>query len=473
MSISDDARRELSGIFGDRAIHSGDDALSAYRKDMVSSPRWHRLPEAVVFPERTDEVQELMRWAQRHGIPVTARGSGSGLAGGAIAAEGGIVCSLERMKAVLDLDLDNLTVTVEPGVITHELDATLQPHGLFFAGYPMSEEICTIGGNVATNAGGGRAVKYGVTAGHVLGAEAVLASGEVLRLGGKRLKDVTGLNLLPLFVGSEGILGIVTAVTLRLTPRPNHRLAILTGFPTLEAATAAVSALRRASSGVPSSIEFIDGATARGAAAQVWRGSTPPVVIGDEVAALLLIEAEDRTGEDCAAALREYLAIAVEAGAHPLITAGDRASLDQVWKLRKAVPWWVKRRAGEYHSVEDVVVPGGAISRLVSRARELEAETGLEVAIFGHAGDGNFHINPMKPEALSPEEWDRALAEFLQGLYRTTVDLGGTISGEHGIGRKRVASLPIALSEAEIATMRALKDALDPRGLLNPGVLLP
>jgi glycolate oxidase len=205
----------------------------------------------------------------------------------------------------------------------------------------------------------------------------------------------------------------------------------------------------------------------------VWRGTVPPVIIGEEVAALLLIEAEDRTGEDCTAALREYLAITAEAGAETLLTAGDRASLDQVWKLRKAVPWWVKRRAGEYHSVEDVVVPGGAISELVARARKLEAETGLEVAIFGHAGDGNFHINPMKPESLSPEEWDQALATFLQRLYRTTVDLGGTISGEHGIGRKRVSSLPIALSEAEIGAMRALKEALDPRGLLNPGVLLP
>jgi glycolate oxidase len=473
MSISDEARQELTRLFGERVLHAGDAALAAYRKDMVSSHRWHRLPQAVVFPERTEEVQDVMKWAQRHAVPVTARGSGSGLAAGAIAAEGGIVCSLERMNTVIDLDLDNLTVTVEPGVITHELDATLQPHGLFFAGYPMSEEICTIGGNVATNAGGGRAVKYGVTAGHVLGLEVVLASGEVLHLGGKRLKDVTGLNLLPLFVGSEGILGIVTQITLRLTPRPNHRLAVLTGFATLEAATSAVSALRRASSGVPSSIEFIDGATARGAAAQVWRGTVPPVIIGEEVAALLLIEAEDRTGEDCTAALREYLAITAEAGAETLLTAGDRASLDQVWKLRKAVPWWVKRRAGEYHSVEDVVVPGGAISELVARARKLEAETGLEVAIFGHAGDGNFHINPMKPESLSPEEWDQALATFLQRLYRTTVDLGGTISGEHGIGRKRVSSLPIALSEAEIGAMRALKEALDPRGLLNPGVLLP
>lgn len=485
MSISDTALRELRREVPEavtlppegsrehrRPTRNG---YHRFSRDMVSASRWHHLPDAVVLPRSVDEVVRLMRWAARHRVPVTPRGGGSGLAGGAVAAPGGVVCSLEQMTRVVHLDTPNLAVTVEPGVVTRELDAVLAEHGLFFAGYPMSEEICTVGGNVATNAGGGRAVKHGVTADHVLGLQVVTASGAVLELGGPRLKDVTGLNLLPLFIGSEGILGIITAVTLRLTPRPGARRAILAAFPSAAAATDTVTRLRQASVGVPSSIEYIDGDTARGAAAGRSRrnNGAAGITVPADAAALLLVEAEGRNSEACVADLAAYREIVAAGDGTVIVAADSDTAVEQAWALRKAVPWWVKRQSGEYHSVEDVVVPIAAIPDLVATARRTADTHGLPVAIFGHAGDGNFHVNPMKPATMSPDDWDRTLHHFLDDLYRFVVDRGGTISGEHGIGRKRVSALPVALSPPVLEAMRAVKAALDPQGILNPGVLLP
>lgn len=463
---------ELREIFGDRLREPGAKTYEQFSHDMVSDTAWHRMPGAVVSPENTAEVSSLLTLASRHGAPVTSRGAGSGLAGGAIPVEGGIVCSLERMNRVIEIDPWNLTVTVEPGVVTRELDGMLAEHGLFFAGYPMSEEFCSIGGNVATNAGGGRAIKYGVTGAHVLGLQVVTADGTVLRLGGKRLKDVTGLNMLPLFVGSEGILGVITEITLRLTPRPAARRTLLASFTHAADATACVASLRPARAGVPSSIEYVDGRSARGAAENL-RSTLLPDDGPDETGALLLIESEGADLPAAEAQIDAYARIAREAGGAILARAENEASMEAMWKLRKAVPWWVKRRSGPYHSVEDVSVPTAAVAALVQGALNLSGRFRLDVSIFGHAGDGNFHINPMRAEELNEDEWAEELDRFLRALYAITVELGGTISGEHGIGRKRTKYLSIALGASEIAAMRAVKAALDPQGILNPGVLLP
>lgn len=482
---ADQLEEELQRIFGDRFLSASaspvSPALKRYHRDMVADTRIHRQPRAVVFPRTTAEVQSLVRLAVRHSVPITPRGGGSGLVGGAVAAPGGIVCSLEQMNTVVEIDTENLCARVQPGVVTRELDTLLEPLGLFFAGYPMSEEICTIGGNVATNAGGGRAVKYGVTAAHILGLEVVTAGAEVLALGGKRIKDVTGLNLLPLFAGSEGTLGIITEITLRLTARPHHRGVLLFGFPSVEDATAAVAALRCAPGGVPASLEYIDGVTARGAAAGLRSSQEPLPHIPDSAAALLLVEAEGDTRQSCDAQLAVYRGIAAEYRC-AMLTAGsadpddpDTAHREStaLWRLRKAVPWWVKRTSGPWHSVEDVVVPPAAVASLIPAARSLAAEAELPVAIFGHAGDGNFHINPMKPPEMPEETWDERLTGFLSELYRITGELGGAISGEHGIGRKRTRWMPAAVSPAHLAAMKAVKKALDPQDIMNPGVLLP
>ncbi|MFW5884228.1 MAG: FAD-binding oxidoreductase [bacterium] len=462
------ALAELRAIFAERCVTDDERRLDRFSTDQVGDDAYAVRPLAVVSPTTTDEVVALMRWANETGTPVTPRGAGSGLAGAAIPAAGGVVCSFASMNQIVEIDTENLMVELEPGVVTNALDAALEPHGLFFAGYPMSEDICFIGGNVALNAGGGRAIKYGVTAGYVLGAEVVTPTGEVLQLGGRRLKDVTGYNLLQLLVGSEGTLGLFTRITLRVIPRPSRRAVALVGFATAGDAARCVSALRAAPDVHPSSIEFMDGPTARETNSAMPRASRSMLPEGSD--AFLLIEVDGDDGID--AELARALALA-EANAGAVIHAGSgEQEMDQAWKLRKQIPWYVKRAAGRYHSLEDVVVPPAAVTRLVDFVAELRKRYDLPIAMFGHAGDGNFHVTPMKPESARAESWPTQIDALLRELYREVVGVGGTISGEHGIGRKRVKYLADFVEPEQLSTMRAIKNALDPNGVLNPGVVL-
>ena len=469
------ALEELATIFGDdgvvRAAAAQTDrrTFDKYSHDQVGDERYWQEPAAVVFPTSTEQVARLMRWANTHGIPVTPRGAGSGLAGAAIPVAGGVVCSFDKMNRIIEIDVDNLMVVVEPGVITNALDAALKDHGLFFAGYPMSEDICFVGGNVAENAGGGRAVKYGVTSAYVQGAEVVTPTGEVLDLGGKRLKDVTGYNLLQLFVGSEGTLGIFTKLVIRVVPRPVARGVFFGAYPTPEAATACIADLKRKLSDGPSAIEFIDGDTARRTNERLPKAERTALPEG--AGAYLLVEfdgADTAVIESLLAAAKDLVA----AHGGSVQTSGtDEAGIERAWRLRKQVPWYVKRVAGAAHSLEDVVVPPSAVPELVEIVERLRTTYAVPIAVFGHAGDGNFHITPMKTEAMTLPEWDATADPLLRELYQEVVRLGGTISGEHGIGRKRNKYLSVALSSAERTTMRAIKAALDPNDVLNPGVI--
>lgn len=459
---------ELRAIFKERCVTDDEKTLDRFSRDQVGDEKYDARPIAVVSPVSTDEVVALMRWANEWRVPVTPRGAGSGLAGAAIPAEGGVVCSFASMNRILDIDTENLMVELEPGVVTNALDATLEPHGLFFAGYPMSEDICFIGGNVAENAGGGRAIKYGVTAGYVLGAEVVTPTGEVLHLGGKRLKDVTGYDLLQLMVGSEGTLGLFTRITLRVIPRPSRRAVVLVAFAEAGDAARCVSALRAASDVHPSSIEFMDGPTARATNAAMPAASR--TAIPDDAAALLLVEVDGDDGVD--AELARARSLTEANGGTVVHTGGDEREMERAWKLRKQIPWYVKRAAGRYHSLEDVVVPPAAVTRLVDFVAHLRERYGVPVAMFGHAGDGNFHVTPMKPESAASESWPALIDALLRELYGEVISLGGTISGEHGIGRKRVTYLADFVEPAQLETMRAIKAALDPNGVLNPGVVL-
>lgn len=464
----------LREIFGPDLVLEDRSKLARYSRDQVAGDAYAVIPSAVVFPTATDQVAALMKWANGTGVPITPRGGGSGLAGAAIPVAGGVVCSFEKMNRILEIDTANMMALVEPGVVTNYLDKALKPHGLFFAGYPMSEDICFIGGNVAENAGGGRAVRYGTTGTYVTGAEVVSPTGEVLRLGGKRLKDVTGYDILHLMIGSEGTLGLFTQLTIRLIARPTARGVILLAFPDSADATAVVSMLKR--SPALSAVEFIDGETAHNA-----NGGVPTsgrIEIPSEAKAILLVEFDGPNeaavaGELRWAAERARAVSDLRSGGIVVAEGTDSATVDRLWALRKAVPWWVKRTSPGYHSVEDVVVPPARIPDLVTHAEYLRREYRLPVAVFGHAGDGNFHINPMKPPAMHPDEWYSRVDLLQRDLYRRVVELGGTISGEHGIGRKRAGRLSLALSPAEIATMRAIKNALDPRNVLNPGVVFP
>lgn len=459
----------LKQLFHDGQVVTESKNVTRYALDQVGDERYKQEPAAVVYPKTAAEVAALMKWANRTGTPVTPRGAGSGLAGAAIPVAGGVVCSFEKMNRILEIDAENLMVVVEPGVVTNALDEALKPEGLFFAGYPMSEDICFVGGNVAENAGGGRAVKYGTTANYVLGAEVVTPTGEILRLGGKRLKDVTGYNLLHLIIGSEGTLGLFTELTIRVVPRPKARGVLFAQFPGPSAATACIGDLKRTLSDTPSAIEFIDGETARrtnDALPESKRAALSP-----EAKAFLLVEFDGPDGERVEALLREATGGVESRGGAVTISGTEQSTQEQAWHLRKQVPWWVKRTAGAYHSLEDVVVPPAAVAELVSFVEELRQKYRVPIAVFGHAGDGNFHVTPMKGEELAAETWYPLSRKLLKELYEETLRLGGTISGEHGIGRKRVGDLPLALSETVYSTMRTLKAALDPSGVLNPGVI--
>ena len=459
-SLLNDLERILPG----RVIGPDARNYKRYARDMVSAPRLHREPAAVVMIESAEDAAALLRYADEKRIPVTPRGGGSGLSGGAIPAPGGIVVSTERMARILEIDLDNQAAVLEPGVKTRELDEHLAPLGFFFAGYPMSEEICTIGGNAATNAGGGRAVRYGVTGDHVLGLHVVIPGGAVLHLGGKHLKDTAGLNLLPLFVGSEGTLGLITQVTLRLTPRPASRRALLASFHRRQAAASAVLALRRLGRNVPSAIEYMDGRTV---SSTLDESNT----LGADAAAFLLIEADGSDDAEVNALMNRYREITQVNEGSIVRFSMSQGENEELWRLRKAVPWWVKR--SRFHSNEDVAVPPASVPELIERVYKIS--TPLDFAVYGHAGDGNFHVNPMMP-ADSPgdssaREWEEALGEFLEQLYAVALDLGGTISGEHGIGRKRTAYSLRAVGPDVDAAARAVKAAFDPKGIMNPGVI--
>ena len=459
---------ELFEMFGKRCL-TGEGDLARNAIDQVGDNKYAQRPIAVVRPTSAAEVVSLVRWANKTATPITPRGGGSGLAGAAVPVAGGVVCSFAEMSRIINIDVDNLMVDVEPGVVTNALDKALEPHGLFFAGYPMSEDVCFVGGNVAENAGGGRAVKYGVTGTYVLGAEVVTGAGQVLHLGGPRLKDVSGYNLLPLFVGSEGTLGLFTKITLRVIPRPELRGVVLAAFPTADRATDAVSALRGSATVYASSIEFVDGPTARSTNAGMPASAQTEIPADSD--ALLLVEIEGDSGSmerDLARAeklLQDYDGTIVSSGSRP--EASEKA-----WRLRKQVPWFVKRSSGEFHSLEDVVVPPAAIPRLVSFVDELRGRHGLPIAVFGHAGDGNFHVTPMKPGSLSEADWPGRLDVCLRELYDFVLGIGGAISGEHGIGRKRVHYLEQYHQAAQLDAMRGLKRLFDPNGILNPGVVL-
>ena len=400
----------LQNICGEDAVIFGDEKkLRKYSHDQIPEEKYAHMPEVVVLPQTARQVADIMKLANRESIPVTPRAAGSGLSGGAVPIYGGILLSIERMNQIIEIDADNLMAVVEPGVVTNQLDEVLKEYGLFFAGYPMSEEFCYIGGNVAENAGGGRAIKYGVTGRYIRGIEVVTPTGEIIALGGKRIKDVTGYNLLGLMIGSEGTLGIFTQITIKLLPRPSVRKAILVLFE-------------------------IDGSHEKQA-----------------------MENAETICKLCA-----------QKGAVEYHLASADAEIERFWKIRKQIPWVLKRYS-LHQSIEDIVVPIANIPKILHHIQKLEKKYNIMIPVFGHAGDGNLHAHPMKNPEQSLEHWEEMLPQLLTDIYNQTAELGGTISGEHGIGHKRRDYMELVMSDAQLAVMRKIKNALDPNNILNPG----
>jgi glycolate oxidase len=455
---------ELQSIVGEKYVVFADaEKLQPYSHDEIPEARYAHMPEALVRPRTAAEIAAVMKLANRQRIPVTPRGAGSGLSGGAVPVHGGIVLLVDRMNSVLELDKANMMITVEPGVVTNEINELIKPDGLFYAGYPMSLETCYIGGNVAENAGGGKAVKYGVTGRYVTGLEFVTPTGEIVQLGGKRIKDVTGYNLIQLLVGSEGTLGIFTRITLKLIPLPRSSVDLLCLFKTAEEAISAVPEIMTAGGIIPTAIEFMDRTSVQ-AACEYLNESIPYRDAG----AMLLITVD---GADEAQVQAEYETIGelcMSAGATEVYVADNHTTSERIWRVRRNIAEAFKI-VSPHQSLEDIVVPIAAIPKVVSALGELARKYDITIPCYGHAGDGNLHATPVMNPAWTMQQWQSVLPEVLRDLYKLTAELGGTISGEHGIGHKRKAYLGLVLAEPAIELMRAIKRAWDPGNVLNPG----
>jgi glycolate oxidase len=424
------------------------------------------MPEVAILPKTAREIAQVVKLANRERIPITPRAAGSGLSGGAVPIYGGILLSVERMNEIIEVDDKNLMAVVEPGVVTNKLDERLQDLGLFFAGYPMSEEFCFIGGNVAENAGGGRAVKYGVTGQYVQGLEIVTPTGEITQLGGKRVKDVTGYNMVQLMVGSEGTLGIFTKIFIKLLPRPTVRQAILALFEDPETAIAVIPEIMTSGKMVPTSIEFMDGFTFN-MTAKALKEPFPFERIG----AVLLFEVDGTHMSVVAEDAEIIRRICRDGGAIEEHLATTDAEIERFWKIRKRIPWDILRYT-PHQSVEDIVVPIANIPRTLSELKKIGEKYDVTIPVLGHAGDGNLHAIPFKNPDSSIEHWEAILPNLLRDIYAMTAGLGGTISGEHGIGHKRREYMSLVMNNAQLDMMRSIKRALDPNNILNPGKLI-
>ena len=440
----------------------GADSVSTAASDLSthSTDKWFAShpPEAVVFAKSTEQVSHLMRFASEHRIPVTPRGAGVGYVGGCVPIEGGIALSLARMNQILEINPADGVAVVQPGVITGDLQNAVRKIGWFYPPDPASLKECSLGGNIATNAGGPRCLKYGVTRHYVLGLEAVLADGTVLRAGGRCHKNKTGFDLIGLFVGSEGMLGIVTEATLRLIPHPPKRAMLSAGFSTFKDAAAAVQGVL-GSGHLPSALEISDRFTLQ--AARNYVGETVPQ--GD-AHLLLEIDGQEDTVPLELASIQNLL---TSLGALSVTAANSDAECEQLWHLRREFSYSL-RATGLTKLNEDIVVPRGKLVELVEFAERLQAESGFPVACFGHAGDGNIHVNVMVPDMNDVVQRARA-EEALDKLFKEVIALGGAITGEHGVGLAKQRWFPDAVGPGALSTHHRLKLALDPLNILNPG----
>jgi len=443
------------------------DAMQDYAHDEVAGDRHAHLPEAVVKPETAQQVSQILRLANREHIPVTPRGAGSGLSCGAVPVHGGIVLSLERMNRILEIDRENMVAVVEPGVVTNDINDAIAEYGLFYAGYPMSVELCFVGGNVAENAGGGRAIKYGVTGRYVLGLEVVLPTGEIVQLGGKRVKDVTGYDLIHLMIGSEGTLGVFTKITLRLLPRPTARAVLLIPFPDTHTAISAVPQVMTKGRIIPTSVEFMDQRSIQ--AAYDYTGERLP---HPDAGAMLLIEidgtSEDRVEQD----MKSIIKLCLDLGALDIFVGNTPRDERRMWRPRQEMAEALKA-ISPVQSLEDIVVPMAQIPDLMPELDRLSEEYDVLIPCYGHAGDGNLHATVVKHPEMPMGKWNEKLPIILEELYTVVHKLGGTISGEHGIGSKRARYLPLVMDEKLIELQRSIKEIFDPLNILNPGKIFP
>ncbi len=418
-------------------------------------------PSAVVWPENAEQVSQIMKYAYGNEIPIVPRGAGTGMTGGAVPLKGSIVLSTEKMNRMLELDKGNLTVLVEPGIINGRLQREVEDHRLFYPPDPASMNFCTIGGNVAENAGGPRALKYGVTRDYVMEMEAVLPNGDLIDVGVRTCKGVVGYDLTRLLVGSEGTLAVSTKIRLKLLPLPEDVLTLLCLFHDLETSGRAVSMII-SSRIVPRTMEFMD----REAIMAVEK--LQPLGLPGDVEALLLIEIDGHP-EAIRKETEKVAEICTKLGADVRM-AEDDAARERLWECRRKVsPALYSLSPGKIG--EDIVVPRNSIPQMLTSLKRLSDETGIKIVNFGHAGDGNIHVNLMVDR--TNEEETRKAEALVRRIFEATLSLGGTISGEHGVGITKAPYLRMEVKPAELALMKGIKNLFDPKNILNPGKIFP
>ena len=459
MALMASSFRKLQNIVGKAHCSKKKEDLACYAYDATAQSY---LPDAVLFPRNAEEISAILILANKDGFFVIPRGSGSGMTGGSLAVSGGVILVMSRLNRILEIDKDNLIAHAEPGVVTGRFHQAVEKEGLFYPPDPASSEFSTLGGNLAECAGGPRAVKYGVTRDYVLGLEAVLPTGEIVHTGVQTAKGVVGYDLTRLLIGSEGTLAIITRMTLRLLPLPEAVRALTAVFDKMEKAAETVSEIIRRGF-IPRTIEYMDNASIRCAESHLKIGL--PV----EAEALLLIEVDGKVDE-ANMLITQLKTVCMSQGAKRVKIAENEAEVANLWKARKAIsPALFKYGPDKIN--EDIVVPRSRIPDMVRKINALKEETGLTMVSFGHAGDGNIHFNIMLDKNNKAEL--KKAEDAIEAVFDHTLELGGTISGEHGVCITKAAYIAKEIGHVEIDLMKKIKKVFDPKGILNPGKIFP
>ena len=457
-SINTDFLSKVIEIVGAENVFTDKEYLEKYSRDETEDLIFY--PEAVARPSTSYQVSDLMRLCNANRIPVTPRGAGTGLSGGALPVKGGLVISMERFNSIVNIDERNLQATVEPGVITEVFMNAVAEKGLLYPVDPSSKGSCFIGGNVAHGSGGPRVVKYGTIREYILNLEIVLPDGEIIWTGANTLKNASGYNLTQLMIGSEGTLGIITKIVLKLIPAPSQSLLMLASFPGNEQACEAVSAIFRAGV-IPSTLEFME----RRAVEWVIEYDHFQFDLKDDAMAFLMIEVDGNDLEILFADCEKINGVLEENSCSDVLLAETSAQKESIWRMRRTMPLSVK--SNSIYKEEDTVVPRSELPKLIYGIKDIGKRYGFESICYGHAGDGNLHVNIIKG-TMSDLDWNTKLKLGIREIFELTVALGGTISGEHGIGSVQREYMDIKFSKAHLDIMRGIKSVFDPNGILNP-----
>ncbi len=450
---------QIREIAGANAVFTDLNDLENYSHDETED--LHFYPQAVVKPQTTEQVSKLMKLASQYNLPVTPRGGGTGLSGGALPVKGGLLLAMEKFSKILEIDERNLQATVEPGVITEVFMDAAAEKGLLYPVDPASKGSCFIGGNVSHGSGGPRVVKYGTIREYILNLEVVLPNGEIIWTGANTLKYASGYNLTQLMIGSEGTLGIITKIVVKLVPKPTHDLLLLASFQTDEDACSAVSAIFRAGV-IPSAVEFME----RKGVEWVMEHDAISFDLKPEVSSFLLIEVDGNNPDVLFSDCEKVNEVLEQYHCSEVLFADTSAQKEELWRMRRTMAVSVK--SNSVYKEEDTVVPRAALPQLMKGIKAIGAKFGFESVCYGHAGDGNLHVNIIKAN-MSDNDWNHQLKNGIREIFELTISLGGTISGEHGIGLVQKDYMPLKFSEIHLNLMRGIKQVFDPNGILNPG----